>query len=199
MALVVSNGVLVRLLWTRGGLTYAINVYGATGLGPAQINQAFANTLGAAIKSAFATSTWNAQVSSQVSLDKVGVRSIGALNQPEFLDSGVGVAGTATGNFLPPQTALVITLRTALAGKEYRGRTYLCGFSVTANDPNGLATVATTNVAGGWVTAIKDALTANGLTMAVISRKLNIGTPITLILSRNNVWETQRRRSIPGV
>ena len=199
MALVVAQAVLVRLLWARGGVDSFVNVYGATGVAASAVNQAFADALGSSIKAAATSSGWLASVSTQVSLSKVGVRSIAAEAQPEFLDSGAAASGTGTGDYLPPQTAFVVTMRTALAGKAYRGRTYLGGFTEAVNDVNGVAVTAIGTNAVAWINAIKAAMTSSGLTMAVVSRKLNTAAPVTTVLARNLAWETQRRRAVPGI
>jgi hypothetical protein len=197
--LVIANAVLVRLIWQRGGTDWAINVLGATGLGPTSVNQALANTIGAAIKGYFTSSNYVAACGTGVSLSKIGVRSIGAASQPEFLDSGLAVPGTAAGNLLPPQIAICVTLSTALAGKEYRGRVYLGGPTVAANDANGQMMGSTQTAAVAFIEAIRAGQFGAALTMAILSRKLSVPTPVTLVRSRNLIWETQRRRAIPGI
>jgi hypothetical protein len=116
-----------------------------------------------------------------------------------------------------------MTLRTASAGKSFRGRVYLGGFIETENDASGNAlTVVSTNCVS-FLTAVSSAMTASGLTFAVASRpaerttvvettfhndgttstrtitqspaRTGGSTPVTNISSRNTGWETQRRRT----
>lgn len=199
MPLVISNALLVRLIWNRAGVGFAINVLGATGVNAAGVNQALANTLGAAIKGHASTTALMSVIHPTVTLANVGVRSVSSESQPEFLDAGAAVTGTGTGNMLPPQVAIAVTLRTALAGKEYRGRVYLPGFSAAASDANGQAVAGATSAAVNFITGVQAALTSSALTHAVLSRKLNQANPVTLVLSRNSIFETQRRRAIPGI
>lgn len=204
-SLVVPNAGVLRTLWAQGGVLTAINVYGVVNSGNVSITQALTNTIGTAIKSSFASTTYNAALGTAVSLANIGLRDIRSANQPEFLDSGAAVNGTAAGDLLPPQTALCITLRTASAGRRFRGRTYLWGFTEAVNSAAGAAVGVT--VAVNFVSAIKSALQASGLDLGVLSRPnpnanpLNPGfvTPVTTIVTRDLVWDTQRRRAQPGV
>lgn len=218
---VISNCVEVRLLMnysTNGG----VNVLHASKAAGRVVDQALANTLGAAIKSAW-TANLGALCNGSVALVRVGVRDLTQANQPEFLDSGSQVAGTAVGDALPPQTALCITLRTALSGKSFRGRVYVGGFAESENQTTGNANTTTQTAAVAYITAIQAAMSASQLTMSVASMPayaftdtrtwtLNDGTTrvdtlghgnarngtqqaVTIIQSRNTAWETQRRRN----
>lgn len=217
---IVPNTIEVRTLGVIAN-QLAINVFHAIA-GSAVVNQALANTLGAAIKAAW-TANLGALCPSQTSLVRVGVRDLRVEHGPEFLDAGAAVVGTGVGDVLPGQVALCLTLRTAQAGKSFRGRTYLGGFMETQNDASGFATQATQTAAVAYMTAVSNALTGSQLTLAVTTRpaervvvtrttfhndgtttvktlsqqtaKPGNSTPITLIQSRNGYWETQRRRS----
>ena len=201
----VDNAALMRLLWAQGGVLSAINVMGVVNAGGIAITQTLTNTVGAAIKSGFTSSGLVASIATNFSLVSVGLRDIRSVSQPEFLDTGGPVAGTSAGDLLPLQTALCITLRTALAGQHYRGRTYLCGYSELVNTPAGAMSGSAGSVA--FLTAIKAALVSNALDLGVLSRpnedavppSVGFITPVTSIVSRDLVWDTQRRRAIPGV
>lgn len=204
-ALIVPNAAQMRLIWAQGGVLYALNVLGVHIPGATAITQALANTIGTAVKAAFASTSYNSMMGPTITLVNIGIRDIRTANQPEFIDSGAVVTGTAVGDLLPPQTALVITLRTALAGRNYRGRVYLCGFTEAINSSTGAATGATTAV--NFVAAVKAALVASSLDLGVISRpddtkvppKVGWVTPVTAMVARDLVWDTQRRRAIPGI
>lgn len=212
-SLVITNAAIVRLIWARAGAPYAINVLGALNTGPATFNQALADTLGASIKAAFGTSGFNGAVSSDISLSQVGVRSIATANQPEFPDANAAVAGIDVSDPLPAQTSLCVTLRTANAGSSYRGRVYLPGFAEANNDTDGTCSSGATAVALAFVNAIKSSMASSGLTMAVLSRpreakvipavtitaKSGFATAVDLVMVRDRVWDTQRRRLTAGV
>lgn len=173
--------------------------------GATAITQALTNTIGTAVKAALTSSAWGAHIGTAITLVNVGLRDIRTANSAEFLDSGGPVAGTAAGDQLPPQTALCITLRTAFAGRSFRGRTYLCGMTEADNSAAGAYLGSTTAVA--FITAIKSALVTNALDLGVIHRPTEAPlpvtagfiTPVTSIVNRDSVWDTQRRRAIPGI
>lgn len=198
--LVIPNTVMVRLLWSHGTHT-PVNVLGALKNGTVTVNQTLANTVGAAIKSAFTSSGLAAVVSSSVDLVNVGLRDISTANLAEFLDNGAAVPGTDAANALPPQTALVVTLRTANAGKSYRGRTYLTGFTEASNEADGTVSVAARTAATAFLNAINTALAASSMSLAVMSRpnaahaKAGWSTAVTTVQMRDAIWDTQRRRA----
>lgn len=217
---VIANTIEVRLLWALAG-NGAVNVLHATS-SSAPVNQALANTLGAAIKSAF-TANLAPMMNSGSGLVRVGVRDLRVEHAAEFLDAGASVVGTGTGDSLPSQVALCMTLRTASAGKSFRGRVYLGGFTETQNDPAGLGIVAASTNCVAFLTAVSSAMSGSGLVFAVASRpaerstvvkttfhndgttttrtitqspaRAGGSTPVTSISSRNVAWETQRRRT----
>lgn len=204
-ALVVPNAAQMRLIWSLGGQLYALNVLGVVNAGSVAITQALTNTIGAAVKTGLTTSALGARITTNVALANVGLRDVRTANTAEFLDSGAAVAGTGALDTLPPQTALVVTLRTAQAGRSFRGRVYLCGFSETENFAAGTYSGQAGPVA--FITAVQSALVNNGLNLGVISRprtdplnpSAGFVTPVTSIVLRDNVWDTQRRRAIPGI
>jgi hypothetical protein len=218
--LVVANACIVRTLWTLAGQG-AVNVYGAR-VGTATINQALAESLGTAIKSAF-TSNLGSIFTPNTTLVRVGVRDIRAANLPEFRDTSPPVSGTAVASdSLPKAAAVCVTLRTAGSGKSHRGRSYIGGWNEAENDANG-NTLATANTAAvNFVSGIRGAMTANALTMVVLSRpafretivetsfdaagnvlethttthnaRPGFITDVTALESRTTQWEYQRRR-----
>jgi hypothetical protein len=206
-AVEIPQGVFLRLLWSKGGALHAVNVLGAINPSGVAITQALTNTIGAAIKAAMGSTGLTPQLHTGISLVSVGLRNVNVANQPEFLDSGAAVPGSATGDPLPPQIAFCVTLRTALAGRSYRGRVYLQGYTEASSDTNGNPTAGTGSVGVAFITAIGSTLTANNLTLAVLSRanpnklppKAAFGTAVTAIVNRDLIWDTQRRRASPGI
>lgn len=203
--LIVPNAAQLRLIWAQGGVLYAINVMGVVLTGGAVVNQALANSLGTSIKAALTSSALGAALGTTITLANIGIRDIRTANTAEFLDSGGAVAGTMAGDLLPPQTAFCVTLRTAFAGRSFRGRVYLPGFAEGHNAAGGTALNATGAVA--FVTAVKGALVAGGMDLGVVHRPTAAPLPVTAgfitavtsIVARDLVWDTQRRRAIPGV
>lgn len=203
--LIVPNAAQMRLIWAMGGQLYALNVMGVVNSGAIAITQGLTNTVGTAIKSAFTSSGLAAALHTSVTLANIGLRDIRTANQAEFLDSGAAVAGTTGGDLLPPQTALCITLRTAQAGASFRGRVYIPGFGEGHNIATGSAFNATGPVA--FVSAVKSALIASALDLGVIHRPTEAPLPVTAgfittvtsVVARDLVWDTQRRRAIPGI
>lgn len=216
---IITNGAYVRLIWSLGG-ELALNVIGARVLPSTTINQALAESLGSAIKSAFGLG-YNAACPTTTQLVRVGIRDMRVEHQPEFRDTGAAVTGTTALDQLPNGVAMCITLRTAGAGKSFRGRMYLSGFDENSNVA-GLINVGTADTAITFVTAIRTAFSNNGLAMAVASRpaerfetvkttfhadgsttsqvvakgaaRTSTITDVVSVESRNTRWEHQRRR-----
>jgi hypothetical protein len=211
----------LRLYWTLN-FELAINTIGLRLPAGVTISQALANSVGAQIKTAFTTNLAGL-MNANTRLEKVALRDYRTAGMIEFRDGAAGVAGSeAAGQALPKQLAMCITLRTSGAGRSNRGRIYLGGFSETQNDANG-AIVAGASTAGvAFVTAVKAAIEAGGMFMAVVSKpsdqyvvlrrhirdgevleedilstttqKAGHTTDVTVIEARNSNWETQRRR-----
>lgn len=203
--LIVPGAAQMRLIWSVGGALYALNVMGVVNAGGIAITQALANTIGTAIKSALTSSGHVAFVHTSVALANVGLRDIRSANTAEFIDTGGAVAGTAGGDILPLQIAFCTTLRTAQAGRSFRGRVYLPGFGEGSNTVAGASSQTASMVA--FITAIKAALVANALDLGVIHRPTEAPQPVTAgfittvtsIVARDAVWDTQRRRAVPGI
>lgn len=113
------------------------------------------------------------------------------------------IAGGAVGNSSPNNVALVVTKRTALRGRSFRGRTYWAGI------PKG--DVAGNYVSSSYLTdinnacdALRDLLVVEGLPMAVRSlyannlpRATGVMALVTSFQASNARVDSQRRR-LPG-
>lgn len=218
---VVQDAVQLRLLWSINGEA-AINVLNFRAAPTVVVTQAFANTVGLAVKSAFDAS-WAPRCATTVSLQNVGTRDLRTAATTEYRDTGAAHAGTGTGEALPSANAVVVTLRTAKSGKSFRGRVYLPGATETENDATGRQSTTLQNSAAAFVNDIATRLQANNLTFAVMSRpseayeivktthhqdqtqtvkvlskvvaKSGGLENVTTVQTRNTLWETQRRRS----
>jgi len=224
--LVVPGAGLLRLIWNYGASgAGGLNVLGVALQGTAVVNQTMANTLDTAIKAALTSSGIVAQLHTTTTLVAVGIRDIRAAHLTEFVGIGAAVAGTGTGDPLPRQVAFCVSLKTALSGPRYRGRVYLGGLTEGDNDTgaNALAALATNGVA--FVNAIDSALNGVSGDLAVVSRPAfattstittinpagddevttrtteargGAVTPMTSVVARNLVWDSQRRRTSAG-
>jgi hypothetical protein len=112
---------------------------------------------------------------------------------------GATAAGTNTGFPLPPEVALVASLKTGLPGRSKRGRLYTGGFSSPALASGGLVLLSVqTAIANGlrvFGTALKmqDSTAIDQMNWVVLSRALTQVNKITEIRV-GNVWDVQRRR-----
>lgn len=192
-SLVVPGAVQVRLHWTMNGAD-AFNVIGGSVGGGFANSQAIANALDSAVKGHLTSSGLAALLATTTSLVAVGIRDIRAANEPEFVGANAAVPGTGAGNPLPNEVAATFTLRTARAGKSYRGRVYLGGFIVGENTAAGQIAAALNTTAVSFLNSVLTDMGGQGITMAVISRKLLVPTPVTAIVARDTLWDSQRRR-----
>src|SRR5262245_53980312 len=214
----VDNAGYLRFVWNNFGTPYAVNVFGFSGTSAQPPTQAIANTVAAAISNALTTSALPVQLGNVIELNQIGLRSINVASQRELIGTHTPVAGTDATALLPLQVSFCVTLRTALAGRRFRGRTYIPGFAQVSNTVQGGATAAVRTAAVAFVNGIRTSLLASGYTLGVISRPVWTETPpgsdqwvltrpglITDVLATDGVegrdlrWDTQRRRLDPGV
>jgi hypothetical protein len=206
--IVIAGAAQVRIYYSQTAVRF-INAVGAIGSPASNVNQALADALDAAIKSAFTSSGFAATVATALTLTQIGIRSLNAANLAEFLGTGAAVPGTGTGDPLSRSTSGVVTLRTALAGKSYRGRLYMPPQTEANNDTFGNQATAAGTAMNAYVTGIRNALAASGLTCAILSpalpERLNsagqtlpakpgFATAVVSNQVRNSNWGTQRRR-----
>lgn len=99
-----------------------------------------------------------------------------------------------TGN-LPPQCAVVATLRTAFASSTERGRYYLPGPSANLLTAAGrLQTTPQTNIAAALVAAHAAEILAGTDNFLVVYSRKNRSTQVVLRLDVGDIIDTQRRR-----
>lgn len=197
--LVMPDTVRVNVIWSLSGAEYAVNVLHYL-VGPATIiNQAAADDLSDVIQSAFLISGLDDLFANEVQLARSTVRDLRVASQAEY-SSAIAQAGLNGLDILPLSVALVVTLRTALAGRRYRGRTYLSGFAEDSNQGNGTASAAAIIAAEAFIQALETIIVAgNEWSLGVMSIAAGETNAVTSTGVRDNVWDTQRRRSIPGI
>jgi len=204
---VLANAVQVRLHWLFNGVA-AFNVLGGIVGGGYANSQAHANTLGAAVLGHFTTSGLAALCATTTELLGVGIRDVRTLNEAEFVSVAAAVSGTGVGDPLPNELAAVVTLRTAKAGKSFRGRSYFSGGIKGESTAAGAIAAGFNTALVAFMTDVQTDMTAEGITLSVLSRPrfanllppLDIQTyggaitPVTAIVTRDTEWDTQRRR-----
>lgn len=209
----VLNGVELKMVWTFSGVPQALNILHFNNAQGATITQSVANQVDTAVKSALTSSGHLASLHTGTALARCDIRSMTSNTDPWFLGAGAPVAGTSTGDPLPAATALVVTSVTGLRGRSFMGRTYLWGWAEGVNDAAGGVTVAAANAAAQFLTSVRTALAGQtpSFTQAILSRWTTppggvvternppILTTVVQNLCKDQRWDTQRRRAIPGI
>lgn len=120
-----------------------------------------------------------------------------------FATTGLPVAGTNVSPALPNSNALVLTKRTALRGRSYRGRIYIPGLIEGQVTANAVSSAYQTNYLNFWNGLRTITTTLNSFEMVVLSKKQNgswlaqgILTPVIGFTTDGQV-DSQRRR-LPG-
>lgn len=121
----------------------------------------------------------------------------------EFFSTGIGSAGSGTGDVLPRQTCGLITKKSAFAGKREKGRVYIPFPSEGMNDSTGIPTTPyMTNLAGianalDGIVTVGTITNFTDLTPVIYHRDLHVVSTIVQFLPKRR-WATQRRRSSFG-
>lgn len=144
----------------------------------------------------FETDWWDeirALISDNVTLDRIEVADASGSTGLRY-SFDVGEAGTLVSDPLPFQTALVISLRTALNSRSGRGRIYQCGFGESQNTTSGEPSSAMRTTLQTAMTNLRTELTASGYELVVYSRTLDQANTVTST-QVDGYWDTQRRRA----
>lgn len=198
-ALVIPNGGQLSLVWAVGS-ERSYNVLGLNVSPGGVFDQTTANAFGAVVSSAFTSSSIAASIDAGTALTAVAIRDLRVANMAEIGATFTPMFGTAVGDKLSNATAAVYTLRTAKAGKSYRGRVYLPidGAGARTGDTQAYSTAAY-NAGDAFLAAIKTGIDGNATLagqfhLAVLSRELLLSTIVVDIVSRSPVFGSQRRR-----
>lgn len=141
----------------------------------------------------------------------VEIKDVRTANLAGVPSSAPPAVGTSAANALPENDALVVSLRTAQAGRAFRGRVYLGGWTTDALDTGGAATDAAVTAAQDFVTDVGVALNAKSFELAIAHRGHNAyispatgqtveaeaagSVPVTSIICRTATFASQRRRN----
>jgi hypothetical protein len=207
---VIPNCFMVKLEWLLPDSRKAFNVMHAQVAGGFTISVAVLNTLFGTMTSGAAWTAFAAFLHTGTSLVAVHTVDMRTPSNPDVQSSSAAVPGTGAGVPMAPQTALVVTLRTAFAGPGFRGRIYIPGWSSGAQQANQTASAAAQTALLNWANSnLFTGLNTAGLVPALghAARAAYTGetgtahparaastVPITALLVRNGNWDTQRRR-----
>jgi hypothetical protein len=207
--LVIPATVQVRFHWFLPNSRVATNVMHAIvpdGFVPDTIA---CNTIMAAVGGWTDIDTYFDFLAPTTSLLRVDIRDIRERDQAIFEGDGAAIPGTGIANALPEEVALVVTLRTGLAGPAHRGRVYLCGYDSSALDADGHAVPGLTAAAKALVEQISTGMSDAGMSLGVghrghaeyinakgatVLEELPGTDLVTQIRVRDNVFDSQRRR-----
>lgn len=116
---------------------------------------------------------------------------------PEGGEETLSGSGGKTGDILPFQDACVLSIRTGIPGRRYRGRMYI-GPIVEGDQASGILTAGFLTSAAAFVTAMQGAFgSTDQFQWMVWSDTGGFANPVTNVLIRD-LLGTQRRRR-PGV
>lgn len=206
-SLVVANAAQVTLRWQNGQLPM-VNVLGMNIGASGTIAGDDANVVASVVTQAYGTSGLAAYLDTSTSLTGVSIRDIRAEGLPDWPATVfTPLVGTAPGERVSVAAAAVVTLRTAKAGRRFRGRTYLGGFNSAAiDDETGLILTAAYTAAVAFIEGIRTGLAgqpAQPFALGVVSRpnpdRLPVPWPgevntVTAVVGRSAIVGTQRRR-----
>lgn len=158
----------VDLVWNIVPTKQVKNVLHATVGGGFVASAAIAQAIYAAILASAQWTAYKPFLNSACDFAGVNIRDLRTANQALFPSTGAATPGTGALLALPPGVCGLITLRTAQAGRGFRGRVYLPGLdSVCMNAATGLFTAAYQTAAQNFITEVGTALTASAMTHAI--------------------------------
>lgn len=150
------------------------------------------------------TTLMQSHIAEACALTAIKCTSLADQTGPQFtLTAGLPAVGAVPSNAVPNNSAFVVTFRTALIGRSFRGRNYIAGIPETQVDVSRLATTEATYFRDAYA-GIPGIVTA-AHTWVVVSRTVNqvvqmpsaLTNPVTTVDVIDNVMDSQRRR-LPG-
>lgn len=132
-------------------------------------------------------------ISDNVTLDRIEVADASGSTGLKFV-TDVADPGTLVSDPLPYQTALVISLRTAVNSRSGRGRIYQCGFGESQNTTAGEPSSTMRTALSDAMTNLRAELISSGYHLGVYSRTLDQFNEVTSH-QVDGYWDTQRRRA----
>lgn len=145
-----------------------------------------------------AQAAWQAAVSNTVTIVKFEIRN---LTKPTFgvdFTPPVAIAGTLTGDSLPPTAPAIISWRTGLIGRSYRGRSYMPPANELQQN-GGQLTGSYPVLLDAYASAMLNISETTGMTyrMVIHSDTAGVDTPVNSYVIPIFLATQKRRR--PGV
>lgn len=166
--LVIPNCVEVALVWDVVPTKTARNVLHATVGGGFNATAVIAQAVYAAIIASGDWAAYKPYVNGACGLHAIEIRDLRTAGMPLVQSTGGATAGTGAALALPAGVAATLTLRTASAGRNARGRVYLPGLDSTClNAATGLFSAAFQTAAVNFLGAVQTALGASAMTLAL--------------------------------
>lgn len=205
--------VAVALRWNSTNGKVVRNILHGSISGGFANSSPIAQAVYAAVIASAAWTAWKPYVYSANGLAGIDIRDMRVTTNPWFPSTGGATAGTGAAAEVPAGVALCVTLKTAMAGRGYRGRCYLPGLDTTAvTAATGAIVPAANTAAVNFITAVQTALAASGITLAIaepprnaytslitgvnIPQRSATVTPVTSITTRSTTFRSQRRRAL---
>lgn len=190
-----EQGARAVVRWTHGAETFS-NVFHFT---KGNFTTPDMEALAAAVQLA-AVSNLKYALSPDVSLVKTEVYDVRSSTGAVVEDTTGAGAGGGSGDTIPINTALVVTLYSATRGRAGRGRCYVAGMPESLMT-NGIFTSGAIALGEEYVEYVQSRAASEGWTLCVRSAQLDkqpinpaVGRPIVSIVCRNGYPGTQRRR-----
>lgn len=152
------------------------------------------NSLGVSWINTFWTGGYDAFCTAGVGVDQVNTREIipGDGGQVRLRQAPVALSGVATGDSMPADVAIVVSLRTDLANRRGRGRFYLPQPAESTGTTDGRIAQATIDGIISALTAAWSAITP--ATEPVVYSRTNRSFEVVQRFNIGDLYDTQRRR-----
>jgi hypothetical protein len=201
----------ITLVWNQEDGKMAHNVLYGRYIGTFAGDVAQANSIKVGLSTGAAWISLAAVLATTTELAAVHIRDVNTPNETIIESTDPPTPGTGTLPPLPNEMAIVATLRTALSGRQNRGRMYLPGFTVDSLAVGNVIGPGTIAAINGWVGTITSVLSAEGYVWVIGQRERQAYTgstgtahparpagsvPITSASVRDNHWDSQRRRGL---
>jgi len=136
-------------------------------------------------------------LSTSLVINEVTVRNLGDEAGPEYsLAPITPIAGTNASPGLPGNVALCVSLRTALAGRRFRGRKYFSGWTEADVSGNLVDAGAVADIVAGVNAFIANMIT-EGFPLTIVSYTGLTNVNVVTALCVDNYVDSMRRR-LPG-
>jgi hypothetical protein len=169
--IIIPNCIEVDLVWNLASGKQVKNVLHGQVAAGFNATAAIAQAVYAAIIASGQWAAWAAFLHTTASFQGVNLRDLRTSSMPLVSSTGAATPGTGAGSALPPGSAACVTLRTASAGRGFRGRVYLPGLD------SGILTAATGAMTAGAQTAAQNFMTEVGTALTASAITLSIANP----------------------